>query len=56
MPARYVYRENYLFHCACQKCQLEAADQADVTSEDEDADWEDEDDDQQGEDDPMEEH
>jgi len=29
--------ENYLFHCTCDKCQLEA-DQPDTTSEEEDDD------------------
>jgi len=29
--------ENYLFHCTCEKCQLEA-DQPDMTSEEEEDD------------------
>jgi len=31
------YSENYLFHCTCEKCQLEA-DQPDTTSEEEEDD------------------
>ena len=31
-------RENYLFECACSRCQIEVRDQADATSEEEDED------------------
>ena len=39
----YLCSENYLFHCSCDKCQLEA-DQPDMTSEEEDDDDGDDDD------------
>jgi len=35
--------ENYLFHCTCEKCNLEA-DQPDTTSEEEEDDDDDDDD------------